>query len=318
MFCYAVGKKIAQKYRAPLFLDRIEFFTSKYLFNKGLSTREFQLYNFSGPSECKCWPWISSLGFFVLSVLGQVVGRTRHIQLLNRLGIHFHISSDPFHPNPRQNTEDLPVIYSSWLIFSTDYMPSRERLVEEFKLRNPLPSETQSALRDILASESVSVHIRRSDYLTQKTSWCLPFDYYPQAFATIRKKVPNPRWFVFSDDPNWCREKFAAMENVTIIEGNGNRPWIDLHLMRNCRHHVIANSTFSWWGAYLRRDTTGIVTCPSNWGPAAPNPLPNTFIPAEWIKIDNDFHPSRETNEQRPTSWSSQRSHIHDSNRNSR
>lgn len=121
----------------------------------------------------------------------------------------------------------------------------------------------------IAASNSVSIHIRRGDYV-QKARYAklynhLDIEYYGTAKKIIKNKVENPQYFVFSDDIAWVKENMKP-ENAHYIEHNsGDNSWEDMRLMSLCKHNIIANSSFSWWGAYLNRNPQKIVVAPKLW-----------------------------------------------------
>jgi hypothetical protein len=131
---------------------------------------------------------------------------------------------------------------------------------------------------------NVSVHIRRGDYLKAETMafhGILPTSYYQQAVTIIDKKVLNSHYFVFSDDPEWCESNLPFLEDrVTIVKNNSN-VWEDMYLMSICKHHIIANSSYSWWGAWLNKNTNKIVVAPSKWFANEPTDI----VPEGWIKI---------------------------------
>ena len=114
---------------------------------------------------------------------------------------------------------------------------------------------------------SVSLHIRRGDYLKNPMYNVCDEDYYVSAITYIKENVEAPKFYVFSDDPRWCKEFMKKMNvDYSIIEHNSGKDCFkDMFLMTQCRHNIIANSTFSWWGAWLNLHDEKIVVCPSIW-----------------------------------------------------
>ena len=126
-----------------------------------------------------------------------------------------------------------------------------------------------------------SIHVRRGDYLKHPTHHpTCTLDYYKKAM----KAMPvDTRFLVFSDDIEWCKENFVG-DNVTFIENE--KDYIDLYLMSLCRHNIIANSSFSWWGAWLNKNRRKIVVAPANWfGPDKIGFTTEDLIPNTWHKI---------------------------------
>jgi hypothetical protein len=125
-------------------------------------------------------------------------------------------------------------------------------------------------LSSIRECNSVAVHIRRGDYLEaayrDRFFGICDDEYYENAMEYVRDRVDNPRFFVFSNDVRWCEEHYGGCEDVVIVKGNDEDAcYNDLNLMRYCRHDIIANSSFSWWGAWLNENAEKIVIAPKVW-----------------------------------------------------
>lgn len=113
---------------------------------------------------------------------------------------------------------------------------------------------------------SVAVHVRRTDYLIHPAFQVCGMGYYRNAFDTMRASVPGARFFVFSDDPAWCRENFKD-QNATIMDSGNDSidPLHDLRLMSQASHHIICNSSYSWWAAWLAKREGQHVLLPDRW-----------------------------------------------------
>ena len=131
--------------------------------------------------------------------------------------------------------------------------------------------------------KSVSVHVRRGDYVKHPDFDGIATEkYYAKALEIIREEVPGVHFFIFSNDPGWCR-KFISAGNTTIIDpGNCSTAWVEMFLMSQCRHHINANSTFSWWGSWLGSQD-GMTLCPDAWWNTSDTP---DFYPDRWVKVD--------------------------------
>ena len=135
----------------------------------------------------------------------------------------------------------------------------------------------------------VAVHIRRGDYLSKKVSAMfkvLSLDYYKTAMEEISKSHPEALFIVFSDDIDWVKGQFGSLKyTFEYVDGN-HTGYEDLHLMTLCHHHIIANSTFSWWGAWLSNAVDKQVIAPKQWGLSdSVNRITGGIIPAQWIRI---------------------------------
>ena len=119
---------------------------------------------------------------------------------------------------------------------------------------------------EIKNSESVSLHVRRGDYLNEPMfNGICDVKYYDLAMQKIKHMVDSPVWFIFSNDISWCRKHFTQ-ENVIFVDNNsGENSYRDMQLMSLCKHHIIANSSFSWWGAWLGEQQDAITIAPRRW-----------------------------------------------------
>ncbi|MCB1131460.1 MAG: alpha-1,2-fucosyltransferase, partial [Verrucomicrobiae bacterium] len=112
---------------------------------------------------------------------------------------------------------------------------------------------------------SVAVHVRRTDYLVHPAFRVCGMNYYKNAFDTMRASVPGARFFVFSDDPAWCRENLEGQDTTIMDSGNDGIPMHDLRLMSRASHHIICNSSYSWWAAWLGKKPGQQVIMPDRW-----------------------------------------------------
>jgi hypothetical protein len=147
------------------------------------------------------------------------------------------------------------------------------------------PSEAnRDWLARIKSANSVALHVRRGDYLGHKgTPLICALSYYNSALQHIRRLLHEPQMFVFSDDVTWCRQAFAAPD-ITFVDVNGPDDAVDdLRLMTACRHHIIANSSLSWWGAWLAAHPEQVVIAPQPWFPDTP--LNTDLLPPNWMTL---------------------------------
>ncbi len=159
----------------------------------------------------------------------------------------------------------------------------RKEILEHFKLKTPLDEKNEKMLEEIKSVNAVSLHIRRGDYLTfyEVYSKCTT-DYYTKAMEYIAKRVDNPHFFIFSDDISWVKKYLKMDYPFTVVDINTSENAVfDLELMKNCKHNIIANSTFSWWGAWLNENPHKIVIAPKQWFVKEKTDI----IPKAWKKI---------------------------------
>ena len=153
-----------------------------------------------------------------------------------------------------------------------------------------IPTETETLLRvkfgDILQSQPVSLHVRRGDYLQlQEYHPVQTAEYYLESLRSLSELISVSQVLCFSDDPDWCDEHLAALDQrVFVVRGQDDV--LDLALMTLCDHHIISNSSFSWWGAWLGRNPDKIVIVPDIYfGPAFEGYTERDLIPACWIRL---------------------------------
>lgn len=142
-----------------------------------------------------------------------------------------------------------------------------------------------SAIRN---GSSISVHVRRGDYLhkSNKILNCLDLGYYLEGLKILTGKIPDSKIFIFSDDTDWVRTNLIQhVPNAQIITHNtGENSHLDMMLMRSASHNIIANSSFSWWGAWLNPNKDKIVISPKNWFRGPTNKCAD-LIPDDWLRI---------------------------------
>jgi hypothetical protein len=166
---------------------------------------------------------------------------------------------------------------------------TRKELQEDLLLKEPLEGKNKELAARMSSEDSVSIHVRKGDYLSipanQALFQTLDSSYYLEALEKICKDVPSPRLYVFSDDPYWFRSEVKTDLPVEYIYGNsGKNSYLDMQLMSLCKHNIIANSSFSWWGAWLNRNGDKKVIAPEKW---FRNNVKDSsdLVPKSWIRI---------------------------------
>ena len=158
-------------------------------------------------------------------------------------------------------------------------------LRELFRPKNITADTYNSALSQEMAiGTSISLHVRRGDYLNNEIHKPCSLGYYQAAIDTIGNRLQAPRFYIFSDDMDWAREnlRFGEFPCLFLDYNTGTESYKDLFLMSCCQHHIIANSSFSWWGAWLNFNENKVVIAPDEWLPALAVKAIDV-VPESWI-----------------------------------
>lgn len=168
------------------------------------------------------------------------------------------------------------------------FRPIENTIRNEFIFSADLIKKMSDLSSKINSGNSVSVHFRRGDISADAESLdyhgVIPESYYRAAFEIVKSKIANPVFYFFSDDINWVKKNFTIPGTEFVSELMTKNHIEDLYLMSQCRHNIIANSSFSWWGAWLNDNPDKIVIAPEKWFNKGPKDTQD-LIPAGWIKI---------------------------------
>jgi len=169
------------------------------------------------------------------------------------------------------------------------FLEIREILLDEFTPKKTLSKESELFVKKIGAEEAISVHIRRGDYVSNPSAnefhGTCDLDYYKKAVLEMEKDVPSGHFFVFSDDLSWARENLTFIKNKTFVDlGSALPDYEEMILMSQCQHNIIANSSFSWWGAWLNENPKKKVIAPKKWFVDSSIDMQD-LIPAEWLRF---------------------------------
>lgn len=163
------------------------------------------------------------------------------------------------------------------------FLPIEQDVREAFSFNIELLNNgTRAIAKEIEGEETVSVHIRRGDYLTSSDFGVCAIDYYKRAMSFMSEKLNSPTFVFFSDDMDWVKENISCPNAIYVSCNHGAESWQDMYLMSLCKHNIIANSSFSWWGAWLNPNPHKIVISPKQWFLSIDN---YDIIPEKWIKL---------------------------------
>ena len=156
----------------------------------------------------------------------------------------------------------------------------------DFAFVKPLSMQNQHIVDEIRSSQAISLHIRRGDYVQNSQTLAIhgicSLDYYRDAIAYIAQRIARPKFFIFSDDMAWVKSNLKVEFPCIYVDHNiGSESYNDMRLMSQCQHNIIANSSFSWWGAWLNANPHKIVIAPKKW--YANNNDVRDLCPEKWV-----------------------------------
>jgi len=165
----------------------------------------------------------------------------------------------------------------------------RTVLLSDFKLKENPSTENYNFIDKVSKQESVSIHVRRGDYVTNPETFkfhgVCSLDYYNRGIEYIKSNVANPFFYVFSDDIKWAEDNIKLPGSVVFVKNTPpGKDYFEMHLMSLCKHNIIANSSFSWWGAWLNNNSDKIVVAPKKWMNDASIDTTD-LIPDNWIRL---------------------------------
>ncbi len=276
MFQYAVGRALSRQHKCRLYLDK------SFLLQQAQThtPRAYELDVFRIEEEFADEDMIASITqnerSFIrrqfISILGNPIVREGGSKFL-----------------PHLNTLQPPLYLDGFWQDERYFQSIADTIRQDFTPFLAPSGKNAELLEQLKSVTAVSLHVRRGDYVSNANTAAfhgnLTTAYYQQAVALLQKKLGAIHLFVFSDDVNWVRFNMPFNVPTTYIDHNTGRDshW-DLCLMKNCNHHIIANSSFSWWGAWLNPSPQKIVIAPRHWF-ADVNAGGNEIVPSNWLRL---------------------------------
>ena len=268
MFQYALGRNLSLKNKTTLYIDASDLLIQNNIFP--ITRRSFELNIFNTNYRVKSYQNKNTF-------LKKIINKFRQIKNVKE-SIHLF--------NPDVLNLKGNIILDGYWQCENYFNLNRETILSDFTFKIPPDKENEDILNCIKNVNSVSVHFRRGDYVSNVDSnnyhGICADDYYYTAIKILQEKISNPYFYIFSDEIETIKSNFKITKNVTFINHNyGKKNYEDLRLMSACKHNIIANSSFSWWGAWLNRNENKIVIAPKNWF----RKIESDIVPPEWIKI---------------------------------
>lgn len=273
MFQYAAGRRVAHMNKTELKLD-----IAGYSHQKGITPRKYMLSIFCIQEQFASIQEIAHVKKNV-SRIAQIL--FQHPVTYIRQKTHI------FDPHLLTIVNN---VYLDGYWVSEKYFQDISKIIrKDFAFQRIPNAENRNMLASISRLNSIAVHVRRNDYVkdqrTRDFHGVCGLDYYQKAVSFIIKKVSDPVFFVFSDDPNWCKTNLRlAYPTIYVSHNLGKKDHEDMRLMSACKHNIIANSTFSWWGAWLTDNSYKVVVAPKKW---FTDTSINTkdIVPKRWVRL---------------------------------
>jgi hypothetical protein len=281
MFQYAFGKCLATKNNTSLSLDT-SFLQSKLPFKKWATQMQYELHIFDVQADLK-------KNLFTSNLFLYPIAKTEHLIRTKLIERKFSLLTET---DFGCSAEFLTAGDNRYLIGnfqSEQYFKEIESQIrKDFTFKASLNTTNSQWAENIKNCNSVSIHIRRGDYISinrnAKKFAAIPIKYYSDAVEIMAKKISQPVFFLFSDDIKWAKENIQVDYPVHFVQNNTNSAGDDMRLMSYCKHNIICNSTFSWWSAWLNGNPHKIVIAPLKWFEDSSINSKDIY-PSEWIKL---------------------------------
>ena len=279
MFQYAAGRALSLAAEQPLLLDLRGF--ERYTLHQGFEIGTV----FSAPVKAATASDVSDmLGWRAGDLMRKVLKRVPYPRLHGP-----HLAIEPhFNYWPGLREIDAPSYLMGYWQSEKYFKDFEQNIRSDFNFKATLDGENLETSDRMQGCNSVSLHVRRGDYVTHaptaKILNVCSIDFYHKAITRIAEQISSPYLFVFSDDQQWVRNNLKIPFPAEYIDRNrGMQSYIDMQLMSLCKHQIIANSSFSWWGAWLNQNPGKIVIAPRNWFCNGLND--GDLIPQQWTSL---------------------------------
>ena len=277
LFQYAVARNLSLINKTPLYLD-----LSYYK----------QLYETDTPRSFKLGHFAGSYRVLQKSGLLYVSKATRFLPNRSLPPLFLFVREKHFHFDEQVLQARGGCITLDGFWQSEEYFRENAAIIRKELTLTTIPSPEFNHYQHLIqnTSTAVSMHIRRGDYVNHpvfsQTFGFIGTAYYEQALNQLFQQVDNPQLFVFSDDQDWVKQNLSLPDNTVYVHNTGpDSDVADLVLMSQCRHNITANSSFSWWGAWLNSNPDKLVITPKKWYKQQPTWDTKDLLPATWLAL---------------------------------
>lgn len=270
LFQYAIGRHLSIKNNDRLVID-----ASVYLFDK-LRHYDLDRYNIKAEVGNIATCFSARLAKNIIPKIEKKI--TLPIKYVKERNNYF---------NNEILSEQRNIILDGYWQSEEYFKDIRDIILDDLTLLSSPDKENKKMLKHINNSNSVCLHVRRDDYvsnpLLQKFHGNLTPEYYKEAINSICDRIIDPDFFIFSDEPEWCRRYIITNRPHTYVDINGpDKAPEDLRLMSACKHFIIANSSFSWWAAWLSENKKKNIIAPKRWYRTRDE---GDIVPKQWLRM---------------------------------
>lgn len=289
-FQYAFGRQLQEIYHMPLIFETAMFRDDKVrklglhrlaipLVEKKATAQTCRIA--TGIENTLLAEYLKGLRRFAMQVLKIPVRGQEGYSRMIKLGLYMTSDSIRYYPFEKTRAK---LIFARGFFQSEHYFHDIAPLIQKELRVKAVSSDAVKQLAEKMAQEnSVCIQIRRGDYVGHPKFDVCGAEYYKRAVSYIQSHIENPVLYVFSNSPeelNWIKQEYPFLSDAHFVK-EGKDEFDDLYMIYHCRHHIISNSTFGWWGAYLKiRD--GLTVCPGTWNNYD---LKEDITLKEWIHI---------------------------------
>jgi hypothetical protein len=279
MFQYAFGYAIAKKNQDILKLDISEF--------ESYNLRKYELDKYQITGKFASIEEIKKLKYvYKTSALGKLL---QHLSRKPVLLAETYYKEPYSHFDKKLFDVQGDLYFEGYWQSEKYFLEYRNELLELFTLKEDAHNQCRKYKQKIISTESIGLHVRRGDYITNahtnSVHGTCDTEYYRKAVFFMKSMTSNPHFFIFSDDIAWAKANLNFIDQISFVEFEyGITDHEEMYLMSQCNHNIIANSSFSWWGAWLNRHPDKIVISPKRWF-ADESRNTSDLIPASWVRL---------------------------------
>lgn len=256
LFQYACARQLQKRYNDKIILNPYEM-------NTDVNARDFVLDKFHLNSRVEInnnkMPWYVHRRSIVGKLLRKVFPQI-YFMIAKKFGAYVWYQDTYY---PIDHTAPATIYLGGYWQSPKYFEGVIDEVKHEINLIESYSGQNMELINKIECSNSVCVHIRRGDYVNTDYDVCT-LNYYKKAMEEMKNLLEKPVFFVFSDDLSWCKKNLTVVSSIIFVD-NQNPDYVDLSIMKKCKHYIISNSSFSWWAQFLGINEEKIVIAPSKW-----------------------------------------------------